>query len=384
MQAYFDNSATTKCDPQVVELMNDIYANHWGNPSAMHEKGVDAENIVRRAKEQVAKTLKCERDEIVFTSGGTESNNLAIMGAALANPRAGKHIVTSVYEHPSVSNVMGRMEELGYEVTYIPVNGFGALDMGALANAIREDTVLVSLMHVNNEIGALLDIEEAGRIVKAKNPKALFHVDAVQSYGKFEMRPKKANVDMLSASAHKFHGPKGVGFLYVRKGTKLSPIIYGGGQQDGIRSGTENVPGIAGLSLAAELIYNNLPEKVNHMYELRERFIEGLLQMEGVSVNGLVGREGAPHVVSVSVRDVKAEVLLHALEERGIYVSAGSACSTHKRAKSATLTAIGLESALLDSTVRFSFCKDTTAEEIDYALDVMREMIPMLRQFTAR
>ena len=384
MQAYFDNSATTACDPAVVELMNDIYTEHWGNPSAMHAKGVDAEGIVRKAKEQIAKTLKCDRDEIVFTSGGTESNNLAIMGGAFANPRKGRHIITSAVEHPSVSNVFHHMEDLGYETTYIPVDPTGCLRMDILERSVRADTVLVSVMHVNNEIGALNDIARVGKIVKSKDPNILFHVDAVQSYGKLQIRPKNANVDMLSVSAHKIHGPKGVGFLYVKKGTRLSPVIYGGGQQDGIRSGTENVPGIAGLGLAAELINTSLEEKTRRMYELRERFIKGLADIEGVSVNGPMGCEGAPHIVSVSVDGIKAEVLLHALEEKDIYVSAGSACSTHKRTKSATLTAIGVEPRLLDSTVRFSFCVDTAIDETDYALDVMRQIIPVLRQFTAR
>ena len=276
------------------------------------------------------------------------------------------------------------LEEQGFEITYLPVNHDGVISVEELKNAVREDTILVSLMHVNNEIGAVMPIEEAGAAIKEKNPAALFHVDAIQSYGKLEIRPKRMNIDMLSVSGHKIHGPKGSGFLYIKDKTKIKPIIYGGGQQKGMRSGTENVPAYAGLGVAAEEIYTDFDKKTAHMYELRDHFIESVQCIDGVSVNGRIDHTNAPHVVSVSVDGVRAEVMLHTLEDRQIYVSAGSACSSNKPAISSTLKSIGLKPSLLDSTIRFSFCVNTTQEEIDYAVSVMAEVIPMLRRYTRR
>lgn len=382
MEVYLDNSATTRCSRAAAELMMEILTESYGNPSSMHRMGLSAENYMKAAAAQVARTLKCQEKEIVFTSGGTESNNLAIVGAAEANRRNGRHVVTSCIEHPSVSNAMKHLEEFGWEITYLPVNAYGEISPDALKEAVREDTVLVSLMHVNNEIGAVEPVEEAAAAVKERNSRTLFHVDAVQSYGKMRIFPGRMHIDLLSASAHKFHGPKGAGFLYVRDKTKLRPLLCGGGQQRGIRSGTENVPAIAALGLAAEAAYENLEEKTDLMYGLREYFIGEVLKIPGVSVNGRQDRGSAPHVVSVSVEGVRAEVMLHALEEKGVYVSAGSACSSNKPAVSATLKAIGVRQTLLDSTVRFSFSVDTTREELDYALSAMRELVPMLQRYT--
>lgn len=382
MESYLDNSATTRCLKEAADLMMRLLTADYGNPSSMHQKGVVAEQYIKDAQKKIAKTLKCQEKEIYFTSGGTESNNLAIIGAAEANKRSGKHIITTCIEHASVSATMKYLEEQGYELTYLPVNADGVISLEELRAAIRPDTILVSLMQVNNEIGAVEPIQEAGRIIKDVNPKALFHVDAIQSYGKMRIFPGKMQVDLMSVSGHKIHGPKGSGFLYIKDKTKIKPILNGGGQQKGMRSGTENVPAIAGLGVAAEAIYTDFDAKVEHLYELREHFIEEVLKLDGVSVNGKTNRESAPHVVSVSVEGVRAEVLLHTLEDRGIYVSAGSACSSNKPAVSATLRAIGLKPSLLDSTVRFSFCVDTTMEEIDYALRVMGEVIPMLQKYT--
>lgn len=384
MEVYLDNSATTRCSRAAAGLMAELLTEHYGNPSSMHRMGLSAENYMKEAARQVARTLKCQEKEIIFTSGGTEANNLAIIGAAEANRRNGRHVITSSIEHPSVLNAVKRLEELGYELTYLPVNKYGEISLDALAKAVRKDTVLVSLMQVNNEIGAIEPIEEAGALVREKNPSTLFHVDAVQSYGKMRIFPGRMHIDLLSVSAHKLHGPKGVGFLYVRDKTKLRPLIYGGGQQRGVRSGTENVPAIAALGLAAEAAYENLDEKTDHMYGLREYFIGELAKISGVSVNGRKDRGSAPHVVSVSVEGVRAEVMLHALEERGIYVSAGSACSSNKPAVSATLKAIGVRRDLLDSTVRFSFSVDTTQKELDYVITAMRELVPMLQRYTRR
>lgn len=384
MEAYLDNSATTRCSDKAAELMMKLLLEDYGNPSSLHMKGVIAEKYINEAKKQIAKTLKAQEKEIVFTSGGTESNNLAIIGSAMANRRAGMHVITSSIEHASVSNPMAYLEEQGFEVTYLPVDSKGVISMEALKNAIREDTILVSLMQVNNEIGAIQPIEEAGKIIKAANPDIIFHVDAIQAYGKMRIAPKKLNIDLLSVSGHKIHGPKGSGFLYIKDKTKIRPVIFGGGQQKGMRSGTENVPAIAGLGLAAEEIYTDFEEKIDRMYALREYFIEQVTQIEGVSVNGQSQRASAPHVVSVSIRGVRAEVMLHTLEDRGIYVSAGSACSSNKPSVSHTLKSIGLAPELLDSTIRFSFSVHTTKEELDYALKVMREVIPMLQKYTRK
>jgi len=384
MQAYLDNSATTKCSKRATDLMVKLLTEDFGNPSSMHMKGVEAEKYIKEAKEKIAKTLKIEEKEIVFTSGGTESNNMALIGAALANKRVGNHIITTSIEHASVSATAAYLEELGFKVTYLKVDADGIISLEELQEAVTDETILVSLMMVNNEMGAVEPIEEAVKVIKAKNPKTLVHVDAIQAYGKYRIYPKKIGVDMLSVSGHKIHGPKGVGFLFIRDKVKVKPLILGGGHQKGMRSGTENVPGVAALAEAAVEIYEDFDAKIDHLYALKARFIEGLQGINGVSVNGKTGRDSAPQIVSVSIEGVRSEVMLHTLEDKGIYVSAGSACSSNKPAVSATLTAIGLKKSLLDSTIRFSFCVNTTEEEIDYALSVMREVIPMLQKYTRR
>ncbi|MGN0352614.1 MAG: cysteine desulfurase family protein [Roseburia sp.] len=382
MEAYLDNSATTKCSERAKNLMIEVLTKDYGNPSSLHMMGVDAENYVKDAQEKIAKTLKVEPKEIIFTSGGTESNNMALIGGAMANKRAGMHVITTAIEHASVAAPMEYLEEQGFRVTYLKVDQDGILSLEQLQEAVCEETILVSLMMVNNEIGALEPIEEAIRIIKEKNPKTLIHVDAIQAYGKFRIYPRKMGIDMLSVSGHKIHGPKGSGFLYVKDKTKIKPLIYGGGQQKGMRSGTENVPGIAGLGEAATEIYENFEEKIERMYALKEKFVEGVQKIEGVSINGKTGRDSAPQIVSVSVDGVRSEVILHTLEDRKIYVSAGSACSSNKPAVSHTLQQIGLRKDLLDSTIRFSFSVHTTEEEIDYALSVMEDVIPQLRKYT--
>ena len=382
MEAYLDNSATTSCSPAATQKMVELLTQDYGNPSSMHMKGVIAEKYITEAKKKIAKTLKVEEKELIFTSGGTESNNLAIIGSALANKRAGMHVITTKIEHPSVTNPFIWLSENGFEVTYLGVDQYGQIQLDELKNAIRPDTILVSIMHVNNEIGALQPIEAAGKVIKDINPKCLFHVDAIQSYGKMQIFPKKWNVDMLSVSGHKIHGPKGSGFLFIKDKTKVKPMIHGGGQQKGMRSGTENVPAIAGLAVAAEEMYQNLDENRNHLFVLRDYFIKEVEKLDGVSVNGKKDHDSAPHIVSVSIEGVRAEVILHTLEDRNIYVSAGSACSSNKPAISSTLQSIGLKKELLDSTVRFSFSIHTTKEELDYALEVMRQTIPMLQRYT--
>ncbi len=384
MEAYLDNSATTRCSKAAADKMVLLLTQDYGNPSSLHMKGVVAEKYINEAKKKIAKTLKCQEKEIVFTSGGTESNNLAIIGSAMANQRAGKHIITTKVEHASVASTMKFLEDNGFEVTYLDVDHDGRISLDELKAAVRQDTILVSIMQVNNEIGAVMPVAEAGKLIKEINPNTLFHVDAIQSYGKMPICPKNMGCDLLSVSGHKIHGPKGSGFLYIKDKTKIKPIIYGGGQQKGMRSGTENVPAIAGLGVAAEEIYTDLDTKIAAMYELKTHFIDEVTKIDGVTVNGLTDKTSAPHIVSVSIQGVRAEVILHTLEDKNIYVSAGSACSSNKPAVSATLKAIGLPNELLDSTVRFSFCVDTTIEEIDYAIEVMQDVIPKLQKYTRR
>lgn len=386
MEVYLDNSATTKTFPEVAELMTKIMCEDYGNPSSLHLKGVQSENYIRYAKETIAKLMKVEEKEIYFTSGGTESDNLALIGCAMANYRAGRHLITTQIEHPAILQTMHYLEDQGFEVTFLPVDKTGRISLDDLKKAIRSDTILVSIMHTNNEIGTLEPIAEAGKLIKSINPNILFHVDAVQGFGKFYIYPKKMDIDLLSVSAHKIHGPKGVGFLYIRDRVKIHNIIYGGGQQKNLRSGTENVPGIAGLAKAAELVYANLDEDVKRLYELKGGFIQGLSLIPDIQVNGPEPMDGAPHIINVSIQGIRSEVMLHALEDKGICVSAGSACASNKphSAVSATLKGINLERDLLDSTIRFSISVFTTKQEIDYTLKAMYDIIPLLRKYTRR
>ena len=382
MEVYLDNSATTRCFDEVAALMGKIMTQDYGNPSSMHNKGVEGEHYLRHAREVIAKNLKVNEKEILFTSGGTESDNLALIGTAFANCRAGKHLITTQIEHPAILQTMQYLEKQGFEVTYLPVDENGQLRLSDLEKVLRKDTILVSVMHTNNEIGSLQPIAEAGDLIKKFDKSIVFHVDAVQGYGKFRIFPKRMNIDLLSVSAHKIHGPKGVGFLYSNEKIKIHPIIFGGGQQKGMRSGTENVPGIAGMSLAIEKVYENLDEDIERIYALKDYFAKEVSRIPDVKVNGLPGKGAAPHVISLSVRGVRSEVLLHALEDKGIYVSAGSACASNKPSVSATLKAIGVEKDLLDSTIRFSLSTFTTKEEIDYTLQNLCDIIPMLRKYT--
>lgn len=380
MEAYLDNAATTFVFPEVKDIMVKVMEEDFGNPSSLHKKGVEAEQYIKEAKETIAKLLKVEPKEILFTSGGTESNNMALIGSAYANKRRGNHIITTRIEHASVYNPLIHLEEEGFRITYLPVDERGIVELEALKEALCEETILVSIMGVNNEIGAVQPIEEIGRIIKGYRDTILFHVDAIQAYGKFPLYPKRWKVDLLSVSGHKIHGPKGSGFLYIKDKTKIHPLIFGGGQQRGMRSGTENVPAIAGLSLASKLMYENHEEKINKLKSLKERLIQGACEIEDV-----VDHSGmAPHIISLSFIGVRSEVLLHALEEKGIYVSSGSACSSNHPAVSGTLQAIGLDKKQLDSTLRFSLSIFTKEEEIDWAIACLKELVPVLRRFTRR
>jgi len=380
MEVYFDNAATTKIIPEVRQIMLETMDEEYGNPSSMHTKGVNAEKYIRYAKNAISKQLKCDPKEIIFTSGGTEANNLALIGIAQANKRAGNHIITTNIEHASVYNPVLYLEELGFRVTFLRVDEDGKVDLDHLRQELCEDTILVSTMAVNNEIGTVEPIEEIANIIKTYNKDIIYHVDAIQAFGKQVIYPKRIGIDALSMSGHKIHGPKGSGALFVASHVKIKPILHGGGQERGLRSGTENTAAIAGLGKACEIMYQRLEDNRSKMNQVKKAFVEGAMQLDGVENHS----GEAPHIVSLSFRGVRSEVLLHALEDRGIYVSAGSACSSNHPAVSGVLKAIGLEKELLESTLRFSFCEDNTIEEVTYTLQALQELLPALRRFTRK
>lgn len=381
MEAYFDNSATTKVFDSVADIVVRTMTEDYANAAAKHSKGMAAEQYIKDAAAVIAGSLKVQEKEILFTSGGSEANNLALIGAALANQRTGRHLITTAIEHPSVYRPLQMLAEQGFEITYLPVDRRGHISLTELKDAIRPDTILVSTMYVNNEVGAVEPVAEIGALIKEQNPGTLYHVDAIQAYGKYLIRPKKLRIDLLSVSAHKIHGPKGVGFLYINSGVKIKPLVYGGGQQGGRRAGTENVPGVAGMGAAVRELYDRHREITERLYDLKDYMIDRLSELDEVTVNSLKGEAGAPQIVSAGFAGVRSEVLLHALEERQIYVSSGSACSSNHPGISGTLKGIGVRQELLDSTLRFSFGTFNTKEEIDYCIGVLQELLPVLRRY---
>ena len=353
---YFDNAATTQTSPEAVSAMNRMMAITFGNPSSAHTMGLAAERELKAAAVAIANILRVRPDEIVFTSGGTESNNLAIIGAAMAKKRIGRHIVTSQVEHPSVENTMKALEQEGFEISRLPVDQSGRLDPQAVSGAIRNDTILVSLMQVNNETGAVFDIAEIGRLVKEKNNRLLFHTDGVQGFCKEPLNMKY--VDLYSLSAHKIHGPKGCGALFIRKGTVLRPLLYGGGQQRDIRPGTENTAGIAGLAAAAETQIKNLVQTRERVSRIKDELASLAQTLDNVYINGA----GSPFILNISFMGVKGETLVHALESGEIYISTGSACNEKHHGHS-SLAALKLGADRVNSAVRFSFSGDNTPDE---------------------
>ncbi len=378
MQVYFDNAATTVVYPEVRELSIRLMSEDYGNPSSMHIKGVDAEEYIKTAASRMAAALKCRDKELIFTSGGTESNNLALIGSALAKRRAGKHIITSAIEHASVSSTLDFLQKEGFEVTRIPCGSDGIVSVEDVASAVREDTILCSVMLINNEVGAVQPVSEISKAVKSIKKDIYVHTDAVQAFGKIRCDVRDLGVDMLSISGHKIHGPKGSGALFVKEGTLIRPIIYGGGQQRDMRSGTENVPAIAGMGLAAEMMTGAIEANTSSMLEVKEILERGFSAFEHVKINS----GAAPHIVSASFTGVRSEVMLHALEDKGIYVSAGSACSTNKPHVSETLKSMGLSKEELESTIRFSFSELNTVKEAEYVVKTVGELLPTLRRYT--
>ncbi|MBQ5425975.1 MAG: cysteine desulfurase [Pseudobutyrivibrio sp.] len=378
---YFDNSATTRCSDGAMKIMQECLQENFGNPSSLHKMGYRGKDYLKESREIIAGILKCQPKEIYFTSGGTEGNNLAIRGAAEAKKRLGKHIITTKIEHASVLNPVKALEKEGFEVTYLGTDEYGVVSLDELKAALREDTILVSMMMVNNEIGSLQPVAEACKIVKKANPDIIFHTDCIQAFGKMTIIPKKLGIDILTVSGHKIHGPKGSGFIYIKDKVRVVPQILGGGHESGMRSGTENVPAIAALGVAAKEAYDNLDNNREHLYALKARLIEGIETIEGVQVNGHTGEDSAPQIVSVSIKGnrTRAQVMLNALQDGyDIFVSAGSACSSNKPAISETLKSIGLEKDLLERTIRFSFCPENTFEEVDAAIAALKDLVPKM------
>ena len=384
-EIYFDNSSTTRPSQAVRDIVLKTMDIDYGNPSSMHQKGVEAEAYLKETQRILSSILKVREKEILFTSGGTESNNWALLETAISKKHDGRTIITTKVEHPAVSEVLKYLEKTyDYRIVKIGTDREGRFDMEAFEEALTEDVVLVSVMFVNNEIGTVMPIPEIGRLIREKAPKALFHVDATQAFGHLRIYPKTMGIDLLSASAHKFHGPKGVGFLYADERVKLKPLILGGGQQMGLRSGTDNVPGVAGMGVAAKEAYDNFEERNAYIRGLRTYLMARLGELDRVVIHGTAEEGMAPHIVHASFIGVGSEVLLHALEDKGIYISAGSACSTHKRAPSATLTALHADRDELSSGVRFSFSEENTKEEIDALMEALKVLLPMLRRYRAK
>lgn len=383
-EIYMDNAATTRPSEAVVSLMNETFLSDYGNPSALHLKGIDAEERVKTAARQIAATLRCKEKELIFTSGGTESNNLALIGAALAHQRRGRHIISTAIEHPSVKKTLDFLETQGFRITKLPADQDGRVSAISVKEAICEDTILVSVMFVNNEIGSVNPVAEIGSMLKAGHPDVIFHVDAVQGYGKYKITPHAMGIDLLSVSSHKIHGPKGAGFLFIREGVRVVPILYGGGQQKNLRSGTLNVPGIAGTGLAAEEAYQKFDEKIRTLAGMRELLRGELSQIEDVTVLTPEEPLCAPHIVNACFPGVRSEVLLHALEDKGIYVSSGSACASHHPSDKSTLMEMGYPKEVTDSVIRFSLSMNNTEEEVGTVIAALKELLPVLRRFKRR
>ena len=377
MNVYFDNSATTKPYDEVIEAVSKGMKEYFGNPSSLHKIGMNCEKRLNEAREYFASTIKCNKEEIYFTSGGSEGNNLILKG--LLKP--GHHFITTAFEHHSIISTCKQLEEKGVKVTYLDVDSEGRISLEDLEEAITKDTVLVSIMQVNNEIGVIQDIEAIGKLIKERSSRAKFHVDAVQGYGKLPIDVNKSNVDFLTVASHKIHGPKGVGFIYIKKGIILNSLISGGSQEKGIRAGTENLPGIIGFEKAAQITFEEMESRYDKVLELKKYFVERLNEIKNIRINGEI--DGfSPYILNVSFLGVRAEVLLHLLEEQNIYVATGSACTSKSSAAhgSYVIKALGLTNKEVESAIRFSFSYENTKEEVDYTINVLKKSLMFLRR----
>ena len=382
MEIYLDNSATTKPYQEVVDKMVLALTTQYGNPSSIYKKGIEVEREIKEIRRNIARSLGAKETEIYFTSGGTECNNTIIRSVANLNKKTKNHIISTVIEHPSVLNTLKDLEADGFEVTYLPVGKDGKISLEDFKNAIKKETILVSVMHVNNEIGTIQPIEEIGKYLKSLDEKVYFHVDGVQSYAKIKFRPSRYNIDFMSVSGHKLHGPKGIGFMYVKENNRIKPLLTGGGQEIGIRSGTENVPGIYGIGEAVRILNQDLEGTIDKIRGLRDLLKEEILaNIDNVKINS--PEDGVCHVLNVSFRGVRGEVLLHYLEQKEIYVSTGSACSSKKKG-SHVLNAIGLTPDEIEGAIRFSLSDLNTKEEIMKTVEVLKESVSDLRMIIGR
>ena len=379
---YFDNAATTRALDEVADKVKYMLLENFGNPSSQNMAGVNAENEVIKARKIIAASINAEPDEIYFTSGGTESDNWAIFGTAKGYIRSGKHMITTAIEHPAVLQPMRELEKNGWDITILGVDEKGYINIDELKAAIREDTVLVSTILINNETGTIQNAEEISKAIKSVNPHTLYHVDAVQAYGKYPINVKKMGIDMLSVSGHKVHGPKGVGFFYMKKGLKVKPIIFGGGHERGQRSGTENTPSIVGLAEAVKIDMAEMDKAVEHVKLVKKTLAEGILNRIPMTyINGPSIEEGSPYVLNIGFEGLRSEVLLHSLEEKEIYVSAGSACNSKKKGASTVLSALGIDEKRIEGAIRFSFCRYNTVEEAEQCIEILKEKVAFLRKY---
>ena len=383
-QIYFDNAATTKIYDEALEVMNDIEENFYANPSSMHRFGFLCEQKMKQYTDEVYKILNVEENEIIWTSGATESNNMAIFQLAKKYNKKGKHIITTTIEHPSVSKPIDELEKIGYRITRLAVNKNGLIDINELIDSIGDDTIFASIIYVNNEIGSIQDIEKISKILKNHVKNIILHIDATQAFMKIPFNIKQLGIDLMSTSAHKIHGPKGIGFLYIDKNIKIEPMIYGGGQQKNMRSGTINTPRICSFSKSIQISNEKLELNYKNVYNLREHLIKqiNLLneQLGDIFINSYI-ENASPYIVSLSIKEIRAEVLLHSLEDKNILVSSGSACSSSNKNLSNTLSSIGLKNDLIESTIRLSFSGYNNIEEVDYFINALKELIPVLRRF---
>lgn len=382
MEIYLDNSATTKPYPEVVDKMVYALTTDYANPSSLHRKGIEVEKNIKLIRQDIARTLGAKDKEIYFTSGGTESNNAIIRGVANLHKKRKNHIISTEIEHPSVLQTLNDLEQDGFEVTYLKVDRDGKINIEELKNAIKPSTILITIMHVNNEIGSIQPIEDIGKYLKSLKDKIYLHVDAVQSYAKINFKPSRYNIDFMSVSGHKLHGPKGIGFMYIKENNRLKPLITGGGQEIGIRSGTENVPGIYGLGEAVKVINKDLNKTIDKISELKNLLKEEIVNnIEDIKLNS--PEDGVCHILNVSFKDVRGEVLLHYLEQKGIYVSTGSACSSKKKG-SHVLNAIGLNQNEIEGAIRFSLSDLNTKEEILEVVKILKDSVNDLRMIIRR
>ncbi|HHY28140.1 MAG TPA: cysteine desulfurase NifS [Desulfitobacterium dehalogenans] len=380
-RVYLDHSATTPVDPEVAKLMMTYYTEKYGNPSSVHSFGRDAKAALENARESVAKLLGAQPTEITFTSGGTEADNLAIIGTAEAQSKKGKHIITSAVEHHAVLETCEFLEKNGYELTIVPVDEEGLIAVEDIEKAIRPDTILITIMHANNEVGTIQPIAEIGKLARDKG--IVFHVDAVQSFGKIPIDVVAMNVDLMTVSSHKIYGPKGVGALYIRKGVRVIPRIYGGGQEKKRRSGTENTPGIIGFGKACEIAAQRMEEEAAREAKLRDKLLEGIMEkIDYVKLNGPQGEKRLPGILNVSIQFIEGEALLLSLDMMGIAASSGSACTSGSLDPSHVLLAMGLTHEIAHGSLRFSFGRQNTEEDVDYVLEQLPKIVERLRMMS--